>query len=212
MFSGITRGTFEVVRLVREPGLLRYTVDLGELAQGLEIGASVSIDGVCQSAVAVEGSWVSFEAVAQTLAMTTLDGLELGRRVSVERALRAGDELGGHDVSGHIHGVGRVERVEREGGRHELWVLVPATWGKYLMPKGFVALDGSSLTVAELERRSDSARFSVHLVPETVRVTALGAKRAGDLLNVELDARTVAIVDTVERVLAERAAFEASRA
>lgn len=209
MFTGITRGTFEVTQVAPAPGLLRYSVDLGELAEGLTIGASVSIDGVCQTAARVEGTVATFEAVARTLEVTTLSSLRSGHRVSVERALRSGDEVGGHEVSGHIHGTGTVQEVLQDGGRHELWVEVPASWGKYLFPNGFVALDGSSLTVAEV-RRGPAVQFSVHLVPETLRVTLLGTRTPGDRLNVELDARTVAIVDTVERVLTERALMEAA--
>jgi riboflavin synthase len=204
VFTGITRGAFEVTLVEREPGLVRYTVPLGELAQGLSVGASVSVDGVCQTVVAAEGGRATFEAVAQTLAVTTLDTLEPGRRVSIERALRAGDELGGHEVSGHVYGTGRVARVVRQGARHELWTEVPASWGKYILARGFIALDGSSLTVADVTHESSVTTFSVHLVPETLRITLLGHKSVGDRVNVELDARTIAIVDTVERVLAER--------
>jgi riboflavin synthase len=205
VFTGITRGAFEITLVEREPGLVRYAVALGELAEGLSVGASVSVDGVCQTVVAAQGGQVTFEAVAQTLAVTTLDTVEPGRRVSIERALRAGDELGGHEVSGHVYGTGRVARVVHQGGRHELWTEVPASWGKYVLARGFIALDGSSLTVADVVHDSSGTTFSVHLVPETLRITLLGQKSVGDRVNVELDARTVAIVDTVERVLAERA-------
>jgi riboflavin synthase len=202
VFSGITRGLFEVTAVEREPGLLRYRVDLGELAHGLEVGASVAVAGVCQTVVRVDGEAAEFEAVAQTLAVTTLGALVPGQRVSIERALRVGDEIGGHEVSGHVHGVGRVRRVVVQGGQHELTIEGPVRWSKYLMERGFVALDGSSLTVAEVAHDDQHSRFSVHLVPETVRVTLLGTLEVGDPLNVELDARTVAIVETVERVLA----------
>lgn len=205
MFSGITRGLFEVTAVEREPGLLRYRIDLGELADGLVVGASVSVAGVCQTVVRVEGEAAEFEAVAQTLGVTTLGSLAPGKRVSIERALRVGDEIGGHEVSGHVHGVGRVGRVVVQGGQHELTIEGPARWNKYLLPRGFVALDGSSLTVADVAHDDEHSRISVHLVPETVRVTSLGTLTVGDPLNVELDARTVAIVETVERVLAARA-------
>jgi riboflavin synthase len=200
MFSGITRGLFPVVETKREPTLLRYAVDLGESGGDLEIGASVSIDGVCQTVVALDGTVAHFDAIVETLERTTLDALVPGRRVSVERSLRVGDEIGGHEVSGHVIGTGEVVEVVRQDHRVSLRIAVPADWLRYILPKGFVALDGSSLTVGE----TDAGGFWVHLVPETLRLTALGDKGPGDRVNLELDARTVAIVDTVERVLAQR--------
>lgn len=202
MFTGITRGTFEVSQLERAPDLLRYAVALdAELIAGLVTGASVSIDGVCQTVVSIRGHEVWFDAIAETLAKTTLGALALGQRVSVERSYKVGDELGGHMVSGHVTGTGVVHEVRRKGHDVSLSIDVPATWMKYIQPKGFIALDGSSLTVGE----TSSERFDVHLIPETLRLTNFGTKQAGDRVNVELDPRTVAIVDAVERVLEERA-------
>jgi riboflavin synthase len=210
VFTGITRGTFEVTRVERDPDLIRYTVDLQQVADGLERGASVAIDGVCQTVVVLDGTRATFEAVEETLARTTLSSLSEGRRVSVERALRAGDEMGGHEVSGHVIGTARVARVLSSGQRRELHLSVPREWEKYLFFKGFIAIDGSSLTIGEVTRPPSETMLVVHLVPETVKLTNLGELRAGDRVNVELDARTVAIVDTVERVLAERASPDSS--
>jgi len=204
MFTGITRGTFPVVHVEREPSLLRFAVDLGEYARGLELGASVSIDGVCQTVVALEGDVVRFDAIQETLDKTTLDTLVVGRRVSVERSARVGDEIGGHDVSGHVTGTGRVAHVRHEGHDVSLTIEIPRAWTKYVLPKGFVAIDGSSLTVGEVVEDGEVGRFSLYLIPETLRLTNLGDKRVGDRVNVELDPRTVAIVATVERVLAAR--------
>ena len=202
MYTGITRGTFEVVRVEREAGLLRYEVGLGdELSQGLEPGASVSIDGVCQTAVRVEAGVVLFEAIGETLDRTTLDTLEQGQRVAVERSARVGDEIGGHDVAGHVIGTGEVAEVVEEGETRSLRIAVPSEWMRFILKKGFVAVDGSSLTVGEVD---PTGSFWIHLIPETLRLTRLGDRQPGDRLNIELDARTVAIVETVERVLAER--------
>lgn len=201
MFTGITAGTFRVSKVERKPDLLRYAVALPEpLREGLRSGASVAIDGVCQTVVAIAGDDVTFEAIRETLDKTTLDGLEVGTQVSVERSYRIGDELGGHEVAGHVTCRGTVERVRREGDVCDLRIAVPAELMRYILPKGFIAIDGSSLTVGA----TYPAAFDVHLIPETVRLTNLGSKREGDRVNVELDARTVAIVDTVERVLAAR--------
>jgi riboflavin synthase len=202
VYTGITRGTCGVTAVERRPDLLRYRVDLGpELSRGLEIGASVAIDGVCQTVVAVAGHEASFEAIAETLRLTTLDALDTGRQVSVERSARVGDEIGGHELAGHVYGTGRVVELKKSGDVCDLRIEVPADWMRFILEKGFVAVDGSSLTVGAVD---PAGRFWLHLIPETLRVTNLGKKGVGERVNIELDARTVAVVQTVERVLAQR--------
>lgn len=201
MFSGIARGTRPVRRLVREGELLRYAVELGdELTVGLELGASVSIDGVCQTAVAIEGGLVWFEAISETLERTTLGELRIGDRVNVERSLRAGDEIGGHEVSGHVSAAGVVRAVRASEHARELRIGCAPEDLRYIMPKGFIAVHGCSLTVGEV----DDEGFEIYLIPETLRVTNLGDKQVGDRINLEFDARTVAVVETIERALARR--------
>lgn len=202
MFSGITRGTRAVVERRSVDGRLDVVIDLGtDLARGLELGASVSVDGVCLTAAELDGARVLFQIIPETLERTTLAALQVGSAVSIERSYRVGDEIGGHEVAGHVTGTGSIAAIERGGGRYTLSIAVPAAWMKYILPKGFIAIDGSSLTVGETDA---SGRFELHLIPETLRLTNLGTKAVGDRVNVELDARTVAIVDTVERVLAQR--------
>lgn len=206
MYTGITRGTFPVVRIERKPDLLRFAVALApELLDGLELGASVSIDGVCQTVVAIAGAEVTFEAIRETLERTTLAELVAQQGVSVERSARIGDEIGGHELAGHVIGTGVVEQVHASGDVHSARIRVPAAWMRYILPKGFIAVNGSSLTVGNTD---PGGWFEIHLIPETLRRTLLGHKRPGDRVNIELDARTVAIVETVERVLAERARSE----
>lgn len=208
MYGGITQGLFPVTHVERESDLLRYRVGLPtELLEGLRTGASVAINGVCQTVVDISGSDVQFDAIAETLRLTNLGELVVGAKVSVERSLKWGDEIGGHELAGHIRGVGRLRERIISGNDVALWVEVPAVWMKYLLPKGFVAVEGSSLTIGhvrEPEAGADVGLFSLHLIPETLRLTALGIKPEGAALNIELDARTVAIVDTVERVLRQR--------
>jgi riboflavin synthase len=184
------------------PSRIDLVVELNdELSQGLTPGASVSIDGVCLTAVAIDRHRVSFQAVEETLRLTTLGGLRSGDRVSVERSLRAGDEIGGHELAGHVSGTGTITESIPRGDGLDLRVTVPSDWMKFILPKGFIAVDGSSLTVGETDA---SGWFWLHLIPETLRLTNFGRKRVGERVNIELDARTVAIVSTVERVLAER--------
>jgi riboflavin synthase len=207
MYSGIMRGTFEVTRVARKPGLLTYEVELSEaLAEGLAPGASVSIDGVCQTVVSVSGNRITFDAIQETLDLTTLDSLEVGGTVAVERSTRVGDEIGGHDVAGHVIGTGEVAEVYHEGDVCDLRIRVPREWMNYIFKKGFIAVDGCSMTVGEIDPEGS---FELHLIPETLRLTNLGKKAPGDRVNIELDARTVAIVDTVERILEQR--FERER-
>lgn len=202
MYTGITRGTCEVTAVERRPDLLRYRVELGpELSRGLELGASVAIDGVCQTVVAVADHQASFEAIAETLRLTTLDALCPGRRVSVERSARLGDEIGGHEIAGHVYGTGRVAELKKAGDVCDLRIEVPAEWMRFILEKGFVAVDGSSLTVGQVD---PAGSFWLHLIPETLRLTNLGKKGVGERVNIELDARTVAVVQAVERVLAQR--------
>jgi riboflavin synthase len=202
MFSGITRGTRTVVERRTVEGRLDVVIDLGlELARGLELGASVSVDGVCLTVAALDGARALFQIIPETLDRTTLADLKVGSVVSIERSYRVGDEIGGHEVSGHITGTGRIIAIQEDGARHMVRVVVPPEWLKYILPKGFIAIDGSSLTVGDTQAEGS---FELHLIPETLRLTNLGKKVVGDRVNVELDARTVAIVDTVERVLAQR--------
>jgi riboflavin synthase len=202
MFSGITRGLFPVVSVEPRAGVTRFSVALdAALSANVQRGASVAIDGVCCTVVEQLGERLSFEAIAETLSLTTLGELHTGRLVSVERSFRVGDELGGHEVSGHVTGTGTVAARSNVGEQLDLTIAVPAAWMKFILAKGFIALDGSSLTVGETRAEGS---FDVHLIPETLRVTNFAHKQLGARVNVELDPRTVAIVETVERVLAQR--------
>jgi riboflavin synthase len=204
MFTGITRGTRPVVDKRSFEGHVDVVVDLGsELGERLELGASVALDGVCLTVAGLDGPRVLFQIIPETLERSTLGALGVGSVVSVERSYRVGDEIGGHEVAGHVTGTGRIAAIERAGGRFDLRVSVPREWMKYIFPKGFIAVDGSSLTVGNTYAEG---AFDLHLIPETLRLTKFGARAVGDLVNVELDARTVAIVESVERVLEQRQA------
>lgn len=203
MYTGITRGVFPVVTVEVHPGHTHFTVELSpELTSDVQIGASVAIDGVCCTVVRHEGTRLSFDAMQETRSLTTLADLHVGRSVSVERSCRVGDELGGHDVFGHVVGTGTIAAKRSVGEQLDLTIQVPAAWMRFILHKGFIAVDGSSLTVGAVQ---PEGTFELHLIPETLRVTNFATKEVGSRVNVELDARTVAIVETVERVLAERA-------
>lgn len=202
MYSGITAGLYPVSSLEKKPGLFTYSVLLDmPLLQGLSIGDSVNIDGVCQTVTKMVDGHVFFDAMAETLRITTLSCLQLGQKVSVARSLKIGDEHGGHDVYGHIIGTAVVHTRDKHTNNLTLCFRVNPEWMPYIQHKGFVALNGSSLTVLT---RDDLGFFSVALIPETLTRTLLGELVPGDEVNLEIDAKTQAIVETVSRVLAAR--------
>lgn len=201
MYSGITAGLFAVTHVEKKPGLMTYSVRLNDaLLENLQIGASVSIDGVCQTVVSIIDGAVTFNAIQDTLDRTTLPQLQIGSFVSVERSLGYGDEIGGHEVAGHVMGTGKVSAVTQTANNLDLTIQCAPEWIKCIFPKGYIAVDGSSLTVDQVD---PSGSFTLHIIPETIRLTNFGNKRVGDLVNIELDQRTQAIVATVERVLSE---------
>jgi riboflavin synthase len=204
MFTGIVQACVPVTRVDRQPGLITYTVALPEdLRRGLEPGASVSIDGVCQTVTRIAGADVTFDAMQETLSATTLGLLVEGAQVNVERSAAMGDEIGGHVLSGHVIGTAEIVAVRDSENNHAKTFRVPSAWMKYVFPKGFIALDGASLTLARVDKQSST--FEVWFIPETMKRTTLGFKRTGARVNVEIDSRTQVIVDTVERVLGEMA-------
>ena len=203
MYSGITNGIFKVTSLSRTNNLLNYTVKLtGLLCEGLSVGASVAIDGVCQTVVAIDGVHISFQAMEETLNKTTLGQLKINDQVSVERSLAYGDEIGGHEVSGHVFGTAEIIKNHLVDGCANLTIKCNDQWMKYILPKGFIAVDGSSLTIGATN--SQNATFNLHLIPETLRVTNFANKKLGDKVNIEVDYKTKTIVDTVERVISEK--------
>lgn len=161
----------------------------------IKMGASVSIDGVCLTVVDAHDDAVCFDVMGETLAKTTLNDLFNGRRVNIERSIRVGDEIGGHIVSGHVSDTAQIHSIDRSHENYAVTFSVSAQHIAYIFPKGFLALDGVSLTVANVSARTST--FCVWLIPETISRTTFGWKKVGDRVNMELDAQTVAIVRTV---------------
>ncbi len=203
MFTGIVTGTFPVVELNRRAGAASFGVQLdARHVEGLQIGASVSLEGVCMTVTRVEGTRAYFDASSETLARTTLGRLQDGTRINVERSAKAGVEIGGHGVSGHVDGMATVVAVDRPENNCVLTFEVPEAYRRYVFNKGFVALNGCSLTVCEFDKRT--GRFRVYLIPETLRLTTFGELRPGDRVNFEIDRQTQIIVDTIDAAV-ERA-------
>ncbi|WP_394156116.1 riboflavin synthase subunit alpha [Vibrio campbellii] len=201
MFTGIVQGTAKVVHIDKKDRFQTHVLVLeGALNEGLEIGASVAHNGCCLTVTKIEGTQISFDLMQATLALTNLGELEVGDSVNIERAAKFGDEIGGHSMSGHISLMAEISEVIDTPNNRTIWFTLPQESMKYVLSKGYIGLDGCSLTIGEVEDN----RFSVHLIPETLERTLFGRRQAGEKINVEFDPQTQAIVDTVERVLAAK--------
>src|SRR6516162_10594895 len=184
MFTGIVQAVGRV--LAREPGGgdLRLTIGCERLdLSRVHVGDSLCVQGCCLTAVELDHNTFGADVSRETLALTTLGSLEPGAPVNLEPALRAGDPLGGHLVSGHIDGVARVTDVESEARSQRLTIAAPAALARYLAPKGSVAVDGVSLTINSVE----GASFGVNIIPHTQSATTLGQLAVGARVNLEVD-------------------------
>ena len=207
MFTGIVQGTATVAALHDRPGLRSFTLAFQPaFCEGLAVGASVAVDGVCLTVTALHGAdAAAFDLMQQSLTLTTLHGLREGSRVNVERAAHAGAEVGGHPLSGHVDTMGALASIRRPENNHVLRIALPAPWMRYVFAKGYIAVDGASLTVAEARRERDgSGWFEVWLIPETLRMTVFGAKAEGERVNIEIERATQVVVDTVRDALDEK--------
>jgi len=204
MFTGIVQGVAQVATITDRPGLRSFELAFAPgFDQGLEIGASVACDGVCLTVTELPGPGrARFDVMQQSLGLTTLGALVPGSRLNVERAARDGAEIGGHPISGHVDCQGQLISLRRPENNHVLRIGVPASHMRYVFAKGYVAINGASLTIAEADRRE--RWFEIWLIPETLRMTTFGDKREGDVLNIEIERSTQVLVDTVRDALEER--------
>jgi riboflavin synthase len=200
MYTGIIRQVAPVARVERRPNLLFYSVRVPEaFMTGLALGDSVAVDGVCQSVAKLESDHLHFEAARETLDITTLSDLGVGQTVNLERSARTGDEMGGHPLSGHVDGTAVLRNVRREENLVIWTIELPEPLRRYVFTKGFIAVDGASLTVNHYDRTT--GRFEVCLVPQTLERTTFGEKRENARLNIEIERQTQIIVDTIENAL-----------
>ncbi|WP_425257985.1 riboflavin synthase subunit alpha [Rubrivivax sp. RP6-9] len=204
MFTGIVQGIATVAQLRDRPGLRSFRLQFPPgFADGLAIGASVACDGVCLTVTSLDGpDAASFDVMQQSLHLTTLAGLRAGSRLNVERAAKDGAEIGGHPLSGHVDCMATLAGVRQPENNHVLRIAVPPQWMRYVFAKGYIAVNGASLTVAEADKRA--GWFEVWLIPETLRMTTFGDKQPGDALNIEIERQTQVIVDTVRDAVEER--------
>ncbi|MGE4801283.1 riboflavin synthase subunit alpha [Yersinia hibernica] len=202
MFTGIVQGTAPVVAIDEKSNFRTHVVEMpSEMLAELALGASVAHNGCCLTVTAVDGNRISFDLMKETLRITNLGDIKVGDVVNLERAAKFSDEIGGHLMSGHIICTAEIAKIYTSENNRQIWFRMPnVDLMKYVLHKGFIGIDGISLTIGEVVGN----RFCVHLIPETLARTTLGKKRLGHRVNIEIDPQTQAVVDTVERVLAQR--------
>jgi riboflavin synthase len=183
MFTGIVQHVGRIVAATDSGGGRVLVVDTGPLATEIAAGDSVAVSGVCQTATTLDGTQVGFDVSSETLRLTTLGAMQPGTPVNLELALRLGDRLGGHMMSGHVDGVGTIRRLERRPGETRLEVAADAALTDHMIHKGSVAIDGISLTIAAL----GSGTLEVSVIPTTMAATTLADARPGDSVNLECD-------------------------
>ena len=186
MFTGIIEGLGKIVRLdkrTKNRSAAKMKIELGKLAKDLRIGDSIAINGVCLTAVNITKGIAEFEVVSETIKKTNLGYLENGDKVNIERSLKIGERLEGHFVLGHVDNVGVILKIEKQPNQVKMWVETPKKLSKYIIRKGSVTVNGISLTVVDTLKN----KFSVSIIPHTMKVTNLRFKKIGDKVNIETD-------------------------
>ncbi len=202
MFSGIVQSLGTIVSIEETSEIVTLEVQASEdFTKGLKVGDSVAIDGVCLTLTKSESDRMFFDAVPETLSKTIIKSYKKEAKVNLESSLRFNDSVGGHIVSGHIHTTGHINQVEIHGDAKDIVIDAGADWGKFLFEKGYIGINGCSITLGEITE----GRFIVHLIPETLRATNLDNLVYGDQVNLEFDQNTITIVETTERILRDQA-------
>jgi len=197
MFTGIVQGIGTIISVDNKSTSSTFSIDLGQLSSQLSLGSSVSVDGVCLTVTSQKDTTVFFDAIQETLSRTTLGQAVEGDIVNLERALKMGDELGGHLLSGHIMCKSSVVSRKNNGEGVDLEISVNDELKPYIMEKGYIAIDGISLTIGKVNQNT----FNIHLIPETLERTTINSKMEGSLVNIEIDSITQAVVSTVELIM-----------
>ncbi|MGS0895354.1 riboflavin synthase subunit alpha [Burkholderia stagnalis] len=203
MFTGIVQGV-GVIQAIKDHGELRtFTIEFPEgFTAGIEIGASVSVDGVCLTVTTLHSpALIDFDVMLQSLRITTLADLTTGARVNVERAAKDGAEIGGHPLSGHVDFTGTIAHIALSEHNKMIRIGMPAEFRRYVFAKGYIAINGCSLTVSDVNRKE--GWFELWLIPETRRATTFDAKGVGDKVNIEIERSTQVVVDTVREAVQE---------
>ena len=201
MFTGIVSGKGHVQKIIKSKDYLSLIIKAPKgFSKNLTKGASVSVNGVCLTVKKGKTDILEFDVIEETLQKTNLKDISKSSKVNLERSMTAKTEIGGHLVSGHIHGTGKVLKVINRQATKDLQIKIPTSLREYFFYKGYVALNGCSLTIGKVLKTS----FYIHLIPETVSVTTFKDIKKGDLINIEIKQATINTVETVKRVMSER--------
>ncbi|MBP9827566.1 riboflavin synthase subunit alpha [Patescibacteria group bacterium] len=199
MFTGIILGTAPLLGAETTATGKRFTLARSPFLTDVQLGASVSISGACLTVREIHDQTVAFDVIPETLQKTTLNMLRAGDLVNLERSLKQGDELGGHIVSGHVIATGSIISISQDTRGYGVTIQTTPEVMTYVFHKGFIALDGASLTIGDIDRTRNV--FTVWLIPETLERTTFGVKKTGDFVNIEVDFRTQATVDALSTLL-----------
>ncbi|QDP01440.1 riboflavin synthase subunit alpha [Thalassotalea sp. PS06] len=206
MFTGIVQIKAQVIEVQERKDFLHIRVSVPQsFSENLQLGASVACNGVCLTVVEVEQQCettaiLHFDVIDETLRLTNLGELNQGSWLNLERSMRYGDEVGGHIVSGHIHDQATLKDVVKTQDNYQMTFSFAPQWRPYILRKGFIAVNGASLTLGNVAEDT----FDLHLIPETLERTNLESFKIGDKANIEIDQQTMTIVDTIERIMAEK--------
>ncbi|MDC1110740.1 MAG: riboflavin synthase subunit alpha [Gammaproteobacteria bacterium] len=201
MFTGIVSGKGHVQKIIKSKDYVSLIIKAPKgFSKNLTKGASVSVNGVCLTVKKGKTDILEFDVIEETLQKTNLKDISKSSKVNLERSMTAKTEIGGHLVSGHIHGTGEVLKVVNRQTTKDLQIKIPTSLREYFFYKGYVALNGCSLTIGKVLKTS----FYIHLIPETVSVTTFKDIKKGDLINIEIEQATINTVETVKRVMSER--------
>ncbi|MDG1734113.1 MAG: riboflavin synthase subunit alpha [Thalassotalea sp.] len=211
MFTGIVQSTGEVKSIINGENFKHFVIKVPvELIDNLTIGASVANNGVCLTAVKFKqvddkNAEIEFDVIDETLRLTNLDDVDIGSLVNIERSLKAGDEIGGHMVSGHIHTMATLVERADSTDNCKLTFKLDSAWQKYIFAKGFIGVNGASLTLGNvIEDEQGDTLFDLHLIPETLERTNLGELQLGKTVNIEIDQQTITIVDSIARIMKDK--------
>ena len=201
MFTGIVSGQGIIHKIKNNVDYASIAIKApAGFSKNLKRGASVAVNGVCLTAKKGATDLLEFDVITETLEKTNFKLLSKGNKVNLERSMKADTEIGGHLVSGHIHGVGIIKSINDRGQTKDLRIQPPASLMEYLFYKGYVGLNGCSLTIGKVFKSS----FNIHLIPETIKVTNFQKMKKGDLINIEIDQTTINTVETIKKIMLER--------
>ena len=201
MFTGIVSGQGIIHKIKNNVDYASITIKApAGFSKNLKRGASVAVNGVCLTVKKGATDLLEFDVITETLEKTNFKLLSKGNKVNLERSMKADTEIGGHLVSGHIHGVGIIKSINDRDQTKDLRIQPPASLMEYLFYKGYVGLNGCSLTIGKVFKSS----FNIHLIPETIKVTNFQKMKKGDLINIEIDQTTINTVETIKKIMLER--------